>query len=82
MLWLLGALLPLRAAQPLTAPPQLPQARVVVVQDKRAMEAFTKRSLADGMKYLGCAAHFIGDSSAPGHVPFGATRVNPLAARD
>ncbi|MFA6545408.1 MAG: DUF362 domain-containing protein [Limisphaerales bacterium] len=31
------------AAAPLTAPPQLPQARVVVVQDAQAMEAFTPR---------------------------------------
>jgi hypothetical protein len=31
------------AAQPLTAPPQLPQASVVVVQDAQAMEAFTPR---------------------------------------
>lgn len=40
----LAALLPaFAAAPPLTAPPQLPQARVVVVQDAQAMEAFTPR---------------------------------------
>lgn len=44
----------------------------------RAMEAFAKGSLTDAMKYLGCVTHFIEDSSAPGHVPFGATRVDPL----
>ena len=32
------------AAPPLTAPPQLPQARVVVVQDARAMDAFTPQA--------------------------------------
>lgn len=58
MLWLLGALLPLRSAQPLTAPPQLPQARVVVVQDKRAMEAFTPRpEVVRGLVERGILAH-------------------------
>lgn len=41
---LIAALLPaFAAAPPLTAPPQLPQARVVVVHDAQAMEAFTPR---------------------------------------
>ena len=31
------------AAPPITAPPQLPQARVVVVQDALALESFTPR---------------------------------------
>ncbi len=46
------------AAQPLTAPPQLPQARVVVVQDAQAMEAFTPRAnLVHRMVDRGILAH-------------------------
>ncbi|MFM8469015.1 MAG: hypothetical protein ACKODH_03445, partial [Limisphaerales bacterium] len=41
---LMALLSPARDAQPLTAPPQLPHARVVVVQDAQAMEAFTPRA--------------------------------------
>ena len=46
------------AATPLTAPPQLPQARVVVVQDAQAMEAFTPRAdVVHGMVERGILAH-------------------------
>lgn len=43
-----------------------------------AVDALQKDRLADGMKYLGCIAHFIQDSSSPGHVRFGETRIDPL----
>ena len=46
------------AAPSLTAPPQLPQARVVVVQDMQAMEAFTPRAdIVRGMVERGILAH-------------------------
>ncbi len=44
----------------------------------RAMEAFAKGQTSGGMKYLGCVTHFLEDSSSPGHLPFGETRVDPL----
>lgn len=48
----------LAAAPSLTAPPQLPQARVVVVQDAQAMEAFTPRAdVVRGMVERGILAH-------------------------
>ena len=56
---LLAALLPASAAAPpVTAPPQLPQARVVVVQDAQAMDAFTPRAgVVRGMVERGILAH-------------------------
>ncbi|MBI5803057.1 MAG: DUF362 domain-containing protein [Verrucomicrobia bacterium] len=46
------------AAPTLTAPPQLPQARVVVVQDPLAMESFTPRpDIVRGMVDRGILAH-------------------------
>jgi len=46
------------AAPSLTAPPQLPLARVVVVQDAQAMEAFTPRvDVVRGMVERGILAH-------------------------
>lgn len=46
------------AAPTLTAPPQLPQARVVVVQDALAMESFTPRpDIVRGMVERGLLAH-------------------------
>ncbi len=46
------------AAPPVTAPPQLPQARVVVVQDAQAMEAFTPRpEIVRGMVERGILTH-------------------------
>lgn len=55
-----AALCPPRAhaAVPLTAPPQLPQARVVVVQDPLAMETFTPRpEVVRAMVERGILAH-------------------------